>query len=328
MTALSVLDLIMIGEDKNFSDSLNETLRLAKHVEKYGYKRYWIAEHHNMPGIASSATTLIMSHIAHGTSTLRIGSGGIMLPNHQPLIVAEQFATLNTLFPGRIDLGLGRAPGGDRLTVRALRGPNPEHREFSDDVRALIEYLHNDGTQKIRSLPGKHDVPVWILGSSLYGAQLAAELGLPFAFASHFAPSFLLQAISHYKTHFKPSANLARPYVIAGVNAFAADTYEEAEYLASSHRQWVANLHAGQPGLLPRPEINFLEKLPSQFRQSLDQELACTAIGTQREVGTWLRKFIELTGADELMIDARIHDPAARCRSYELTFNSISDLLQ
>lgn len=327
MTALSVLDLVMIGEDKTFADSLKETLQLARHVEQHGYRRYWVAEHHNMPGIASSATTLIMSHLAQGTAILRIGSGGVMLPNHRPLVVAEQFATLETLFPGRIDLGLGRAPGADSATSRAVRGPVPQ-REFSDDVQELMDYLADNGKQPVRAVPGQHDVPIWILGSGMYGAQLAAASGLPFAFASHFAPRFLQQAVGHYKQHFKPSQYLSKPHAMVGVNVFAADTHDEAEYLASSHRHWLANLHAGRPALLPRPVENFMANLPNPLRQSVAQELACTALGTPEEVGTWLRQFIELTCADELMVDARIYDPVARCRSFELAAASISDLLE
>lgn len=318
MTALSILDLIMIGEEKSLVHSLDEALQFARRAEAAGYSRYWVAEHHNMPGIGSSATTIIMSHLAGGTSSIRIGSGGIMLPNHAPLIVAEQFATLETLYPGRIDLGVGRAPGSDRETVLAIRGQNPAPREFSDDVTAVMNYLQDNRRQPARGIPGIHDIPVWILGSGLYGARLAAELGLPFAFASHFAPRYLMQAITTYREHFRPSPQLAAPYVMVGVCVFAAESREEAEYVASSHRQWVANLHAGRPGLLPKPVEGYMEQLSASQRIGLDQELACSVTGTRDIVRRWLQDFAEGTSADELMIDSRIYDPEARCRSYEI----------
>lgn len=318
MTALSILDLIMIGEEKSLVHSLDEALQFARRAEAAGYSRYWVAEHHNMPGIGSSATTIVMSHLAGGTSSIRIGSGGIMLPNHAPLIVAEQFATLETLYPGRIDLGVGRAPGSDRETVLAIRGQNPAPREFSDDVTAVMNYLQDNRRQPARGIPGIHDIPVWILGSGLYGARLAAELGLPFAFASHFAPRYLMQAITTYREHFRPSPQLAAPYVMVGVCVFAAESREEAEYVASSHRQWVANLHAGRPGLLPKPAEGYMEQLSASQRIGLDQELACSVTGTRDIVRRWLQDFAEGTSADELMIDSRIYDPEARCRSYEI----------
>jgi luciferase family oxidoreductase group 1 len=324
MTAISVLDLVMMGEGKNFSDSLNDITMLAKHVEQCGYNRFWIAEHHNMPGITSSATTIIMSHLASQTSSLRIGSGGIMMPNHSPLIIAEQFATLNTLFPNRIDLGLGRAPGTNSLTVQAIRGTNITSRELQDDVVTLQDYLLDNGVQPVRSIPEKQNIPMWILGSGLYGADLAAKMGLPFAFASHFAPFYLEQAISHYKENFKPSAYLEKPYVMVGVNVFAADTYEEAQYLASSHRQWVVNRNSGQSGLLPQPVENYISKISKEQLHAMEAELTYTAIGNKEEVGAWLQRFINFTGADELMIDARIYDPVARCRSYQLAAESIN----
>ncbi|WP_454666172.1 LLM class flavin-dependent oxidoreductase [Acinetobacter calcoaceticus] len=324
MTAISVLDLVMMGEGKNFSDSLNDITMLAKHVEQCGYNRFWIAEHHNMSGIASSATTIIMSHLASQTSSLRIGSGGIMMPNHSPLIIAEQFATLNTLFPNRIDLGLGRAPGTNSLTVQAIRGTNITSRELQDDVVTLQDYLLDNGMQPVRSIPEKQNIPMWILGSGLYGADLAAKMGLPFAFASHFAPFYLEQAISHYKENFKPSTYLEKPYVMVGVNVFAADTYEEAQYLASSHRQWVVNRNSGQSGLLPKPVENYISKISKEQLHAMEAELTYTAIGNKEEVGVWLQHFINFTGADELMIDARIYDPVARCRSYQLAAESIN----
>ncbi|MEX3932150.1 LLM class flavin-dependent oxidoreductase [Paraburkholderia phymatum] len=324
MTSLSVLDLVMIGEGKELADSLQDALRLARHVEWNGYQRYWVAEHHNMPGIGSAATSLVISHLAAGTATLRIGSGGIMLPNHSPLVVAEQFGTLDSLYPGRIDLGVGRAPGADSATSHAVRGANTAARDLAEDVALLQGYLSDDGSQSIRAIPGRRDVPIWILGSGIYGAHLAAAMGLPFAFASHFAPQLLWQAVAAYRQNFKPSEHLARPYLTLGVNAFAAETREEAAFLASSHFQWVANLHSGNPGPLPKPVDGFVESLSESARYRLMQELSCIAIGTKIEVGNWLRKFIEETGADELMIDARIFDVAARCRSYELVAASLA----
>lgn len=325
MAALSILDLIMIAEEKSLIHSLDEALQYARCAEAAGYSRYWVAEHHNMPGIGSAATTIIMSHLAAGTSTIRIGSGGIMLPNHAPLIVAEQFATLETLYPGRIDLGVGRAPGSDRETVLAIRGQNPAAREFSNDVIAVMDYLEDNQNQPARGIPGIHGTPIWILGSGVYGARLAAELGLPFAFASHFAPRFLMQAISAYREHFRPSRHLDAPYLMAGVCVFAAATHQEAEYVASSHQQWVANLHAGRPGLLPKPVEGYMKQLSEIQRMGLDQELACSVVGTFDVVRRWLREFAEMTSADELMIESRIYDPEARCRSYEIAAEAFLD---
>ncbi|HAU5565757.1 TPA: LLM class flavin-dependent oxidoreductase [Serratia fonticola] len=327
MASISVLDLMMIGEGKQFSDTLNESLMLARHAEKHGYRRYWIAEHHNMPGIASSATTLIMSHLAAGTSSLRIGSGGMMMPNHSPLIIAEQFATLDTLYRDRIDLGVGRAPGTDQQAVRAIRGAFPGERDFAQDIRMLKDYLTDNKKQPVRALPGCHNVPVWILGSGLQGADLAASLGLPYVFASHFAPFHLLQAIQHYRENFRPSEWLSKSYVMAGINVFAADTSEEAEFIASSHRGWVVNRNAGKGGPLPRPVKNYLSGVADIHLRAMESELARTAIGNREEVGFVLRNFLTLTGADELIIDARIYDPAARCRSYQIAAESINDLL-
>lgn len=326
MTALSVLDLMMIGEGKNFADTLEGARQLARHIEQHGYNRYWIAEHHDLPGIGSMATPLIIQHLAAATSTLRVGAGGVMLPNHSPLIVAEQFGTLQTLFPDRIDLGVGRAPGSGGPTVRAIRGISQE-RDFAQDVQKLRDYLEDNGREPVRALPGRHDVPMWILGSSLQGADLAARMGLPYAFASHFAPQMLMRALAHYREHFRPSAYLKQPYTMAGVNVIAADTRAEARYLASSHQQWVVKLHAGRPGLLPTPEEGYLASITPTDQHGLDQAMACTAIGDKQDVGAWLREFIATTGVDELMIDARIYDPTARCRSYQLAAESIGDLL-
>lgn len=316
MTALSVLDLVMIGEGKDLATAINESRQLARHVEQHGYTRYWIAEHHDMPGIGSAATSLIIDQIAAATSTIRVGSGGIMLPNHAPLAVAEQFGTLDALYPGRIDLGMGRAPGSGGAAVRALRRSGAEH-DFAEDVTEVMDYLANNGRRQAHGVPGDHDVPVWILGSSMYGAQLAAAMGLPYAFASHFAPRFLDQAVDHYRKHFRPSRWLGAPYVMVGVNIFAADSNEEADYLASSHRQWMLNLHMGRLGLLPRPVNGYVESLPENERRVLDEVLAMTVAGDQDKVRTWVRQVVERTGADELMIDSRIYEPQARARSHQ-----------
>jgi luciferase family oxidoreductase group 1 len=317
---------MMIGDGKTFAHTLDEAVTLASHVESHGYKRYWIAEHHDLPGIASSATTLIIQHLAAATKTLRVGSGGIMLPNHSPLVVAEQFGTLDTLFPGRIDLGIGRAPGSAGPAIRALRGDASE-RDFMQDIEQLTDYLADEGRQPVRAIPGKHIVPIWLLGSSLQSADLAAKSGLPYAFASHFAPRFLMDAIAHYRSTFRPSAALKQPYIIAGANVFAAQTRAEADYLASSHRQWVSKLYAGKPGPLPLPEEGFMERLSNYERYNLAEAMSCTAVGDQDDVGSWLRQFISTTQADEVIIDARIYDPIARCRSYQIAAESIADML-
>lgn len=322
MTKLSVLDLMMIGDGKSFSDTLSDARQLAQHVERHGYERYWIAEHHDLPGIASSATAVLVGHLAAATRTLRVGAGGIMLPNHSPLMVAEQFATLENLTPGRIDLGLGRAAGAAGPSVRALRGDASE-RDFEQDIHTLGDYLQNNGRQPVKSIPGGQNIPLWILGSSPASADLAARLGLPYSFASHFAPSFLKQAVAHYRANFRPSAVLDKPYVMAGINVFAADTEAEARYHASSHYKWVSMLYQGRPGLLPRPSEGYLQRMSDHERSILQQPMAYTVIGDVQQVGRQLREFIAATGVDELIIDARIHDPDARCRSYQLAAESL-----
>lgn len=323
LTKLSVLDLMMIGEDKTFADTLNDARSLACHVEQHGYERYWIAEHHDLPGIASSATTLLISHLAAAATQLRVGACGIMLPNHSPLVVAEQFATLETLYPNRIDLGVGRAAGAAGPSIRALRGDASE-RDFEQDIIKVQDYLLDNRRQPVRGIPGVHKLPLWILGSSLNSADLAARLGLPYSFAAHFAPHFLEQALDHYRRNFQPSGVIDEPYVIIGVNAFAADTEEEALFHASSHFQWVNMLHQGRPGLLPRPQEAYLQNLSHNEQQTLQQAMAYTAIGDVHQVRDWLKKYIEMTNADELIIDARIYDPIARCRSYQLVAESLS----
>ncbi len=321
MIPFSILDLSPITEGSNAAQSFRNTLNLAQHAERWGYRRYWLAEHHGMPGIASAATAVLMAHVAGGTSTIRVGAGGIMLPNHSPLVIAEQFGTLESLFPGRIDLGLGRAPGSDQVTARALRRTlSSEVDQFPQDVVELMDYFTGAQTQPVRAVPGAGlNVPVWILGSSLYGAQLAAALGLPYAFASHFAPAQMMQAVELYRATFRPSAHLARPYVMLGFNVFAADTDEEAQFRATSMQQAFVNLRSGHPTRLPAPVDGYLDSLGPQARTLLDHVLSCCAIGSPATVVRSLNAFIERTGADELMITSQIFEHAARLRSYEIT---------
>jgi luciferase family oxidoreductase group 1 len=320
MIPFSVLDLSPIAEGSTAAQSFRNTLDLARHAERWGYKRYWLAEHHGMPGIASAATAVLIGHVASGTSTIRVGAGGIMLPNHSPLVVAEQFGTLESLYPGRIDLGLGRAPGSDPLTSRALRRnllSDPD--EFPRDVVELIDLMSDQPRQTIRAVPGTGlKVPVWILGSSLYGAQLAAMLGLPYAFASHFAPAQMMDAIELYRASFKPSAHLAKPYVMLGFNVVAADTDEEAQDRATSMQQAFVNLRSGRPGQLPPPLPGYRDKVGPAQRSLLDGVLACTAIGSPETVRQGLQDFVDRTGADELMIASQIFEHSARLRSYEI----------
>jgi luciferase family oxidoreductase group 1 len=323
MTAISVLDLMMIGQDKTFTDTLSDAVKLARHVEAAGYRRFWIAEHHDLPGIASAATALLVQHVASATASIRVGAGGIMIPNHAPLVVAENFATLETLFPGRIDLGIGRAAGSGAPAIRALRG-DASPRDIHEDLTELGDYLSDNGRQPVRAIPGNHSVPLCILGSSTHSAVLAGNLGLPYAFASHFAPAMLLDALRLYREHFRPSAALAKPYTIAGANLFLADTREEASLIASSHVQWVARLHEGRPGPLPLPSPGVTEILLG--RRDVAEAMACTAFGTVSDVRGALGRFIETTGVDEIVVDARIHDVEARCRSYALAAEAIASL--
>ncbi|TFZ00067.1 LLM class flavin-dependent oxidoreductase [Ramlibacter humi] len=317
---LSVLDLAPITAGGDAAASFRNSLALAQRAERLGYHRYWLAEHHGMPGIASAATAVLIGHIAGGTSTIRVGAGGIMLPNHSPLVIAEQFGTLQALYPGRIDLGLGRAPGSDQATARALRrdlASDPD--AFPQDVVELMDFMSDEPRQTVRAVPGKGaKVPVWILGSSLFGAQLAAMLGLPYAFASHFAPAQMMQAIEIYRATFKPSAQLAEPYVMLGFNVFAAPTDEEARVLATSMQQAFVNLRTGRPSQLQPPFPGYLEALPPQARAMLDDVLSCSAIGSPATVRDALHAFVERTGADELMITSQIFDHQARMRSYEI----------
>jgi luciferase family oxidoreductase group 1 len=320
MTPFSVLDLSPITQGGDAAQSFRNTLDLARHAEKWGFRRFWLAEHHGLPGIASAATAVLIGHVAGGTSTIRVGAGGIMLPNHSPLVIAEQFGTLESLFPGRIDLGLGRAPGSDQVTARALRRDlNSDAREFPQDVQELAEYFSGSSRNQVRAVPGYGlHVPLWILGSSLFGAQLAAAFGLPFAFASHFAPAQMMDAVAIYRAQFRPSAQLAAPYVMLGFNVFAADSDEEARFRATSWQQSFVNLRSGRPSQLPPPRTGYLDSLGPPEKALLDGVLSCAAIGSPEVVHASLRNFIERTGADELMITSPIFDHAHRLRSYEI----------
>jgi luciferase family oxidoreductase group 1 len=321
MVPLSVLDLSPITDGSTAAVSFRNSLDLAQHAERWGYKRYWIAEHHNMPGIASAATSLVIAHVAAGTKTIRVGAGGIMLPNHAPLVVAEQFGTLASLFPNRIDLGLGRAPGSDPVTARALRRTlhsNPD--DFPHDVLELMSYFHPEDGQMVRAVPGSGlDVPIWILGSSLFGAQVAAMMGLPFAFASHFAAAQMMDAIAIYRERFRSSGVIDKPQVMLGVNVVAADTDEDARFLATSGRQSFANLRRGMPTTLPPPNREF-EKDVTPFRGiPLHEIQSVSIIGSPKTVREDLDDLITRTQADELIVVSHIYDHAARLRSYELT---------
>jgi luciferase family oxidoreductase group 1 len=321
MIPLSVLDLSPIVEGAKTADAFANTLDLARHAEKWGFKRYWLAEHHNMTGIACAATAVLIGHVAGGTSTIRVGAGGIMLPNHAPLVVAEQFGTLEALYPGRIDLGLGRAPGTDQRTSQALRRTlmsDPDH--FPRDVLELQAYFRSpEPGQFVQAVPGAGlNVPIYILGSSLYGAQLAAMLGLPYAFASHFAPAALMQAIEIYRAEFRPSEQLAKPYVMAGFNIFAADTDEEAAYLFSSTQQGFLNLRRGMPGPLPPPVENFAASLGPAEMHVLDSMLSCSTAGAPETVRAGIAEFAARIGADELIVTSHIYDHQKRLRSFEI----------
>jgi luciferase family oxidoreductase group 1 len=320
MIPFSVLDLSPILEGSNAAQSFRNSRDLAQHAEKWGFSRYWLAEHHGMPGIASAATSVLIGHVAGATQTIRVGAGGIMLPNHSPLVIAEQFGTLESLYPGRIDLGLGRAPGSDQTTARAMRrNLASDADEFPQDVVELMEYFSDEPRTPVRAVPGTGlHVPIWILGSSTFGAQLAAALGLPYAFASHFAPQQLMQAIAIYRSSFRPSKQLAKPYVMLGFNIFAADTDEEALFRASSMQQAFINIRTGQPKKLPPPVEGFLSRIGPQERAILDTVLPCSAIGSPATVRGFVQAFIERTGADELMVTSQIFDHAARLRSYEI----------
>lgn len=320
MTAFSVLDLAPIPEGGTAGEALSNSLDLARHAEAWGYRRFWLAEHHSIPGVASAATSVVIAHVAGGTSTIRVGAGGIMLPNHAPLLVAEQFGTLESLFPGRIDLALGRAPGSDQATAVALRRTPSSGDEFPRDVVELMSYFRAaEPGQVVRAVPGAGlSVPLWILGSSLFGAQLAARLGLPFAFASHFAPTYLESAIETYRASFRPSEQLERPYLMLGVNVVAAETDAEAAWLFTSLQQTFLNLRRGRPTQVPPPSNDFERQVTPFERAQLDSVLSNACVGSPDTVRAQLQAFVERTGADELIIASQIFDHAARVRSYEI----------
>ncbi len=320
MTPLSILELGRVRQGSDPRTALNEARTLAQHAERHGYQRMWVAEHHNMPGVTTAATSLVIAHIAAGTQSIRVGAGGIMLPNHAPYIIAEQFGTLETLFPGRIDLGLGRAPGTDQTTLRALRRNPANADNFPQDVLELQRFLApSEAGQRIEAVPGAGtNVPLWILGSSLFGAQLAASLGLPYGFASHFAPQALYQALEVYRSSFKPSAQLDKPYALVGVNVIAAETDEEARYLATSQQMSFADLFRGTRGLMQPPIEDIDTYWSPQERAQASQMLSCSVIGSRETVRRGLQQFVEQTQADELMIVCDVFDPEKRLRSVEL----------
>ena len=329
MTAYSILDLSPILRGGDAAQALGNSLDLARHAEQWGYTRYWVAEHHNMPGVASAATSVVIGHIAAGTQRIRVGSGGVMLPNHAPLVIAEQFGTLAALHPGRIDLGLGRAPGTDMETARALRRDlNSNAMEFPRDVEELQAYL-GDPTpdQRVRAVPGAGSkVPIWLLGSSLFSARLAAQKGLPFAFASHFAPEALLDALQVYRDNFQPSAQLQRPYAMAGVGVFAADSDEEGAFLATSMQQQFVNLRRGRPGPLP-PPVESMDGLWSPLEaEGVRQAMKYAMVGSPETVRDGLRAFRDLTAVDELMITGGIFDHDKRLQSFRMAADICREL--
>jgi len=321
---LSVLDLAPIVEGGDAATSFRNSLDVARHAERLGYRRFWLAEHHNIPSVASAATSVLIAHVAGGTSTIRVGAGGIMLPNHSPLVIAEQFGTLASLFPGRIDLGLGRAPGSDQVTAQALRRSPAAADSFPQDVVELMAYFREpEPGQAVRAIPGAGlDVPIWILGSSLFGAQVAAALGLPFAFASHFAPAMLDQALAVYRARFQPSETLERPYVMLGVNVFAAESEAEANRLFTSLQQAFINLRRGRPGPLKPPAEGFEASLAPFERAMLADMLSFSLVGTRDQVRAGLAGIVARTGANEIMVASQIYDHAARLTSYAIAADS------
>ena len=327
MIPLSLLDLAPVTEGSTPADTFRHTLDLARRAEALGYRRFWLAEHHNMPGIASAATAVLIGHVAAGTSRIRVGAGGVMLPNHAPLQVAEQFGTLGTLHPGRIDLGLGRAPGTDAAAAKALRRYYQNADEFPADVVELLKYFEPaQPGQAVRAVPGEGvDVEAWILGSSLFGARLAAALGLPYAFASHFAPDLLDQAVAAYRQGFRPSARLARPHVMLALNVVAADSDDEAARLFTTQQQAFVNLRRGRPGLMPPPlpaGQRFEDWCSPVEQMGVAQALACAVVGSPGTVRAGLRDFIDRHRPDELMLTTNVFEHAARCRSFELAMQS------
>ncbi len=327
MTKLSLLDLVPVTEGGSIAQSIANAADLAVHAESLGFTRYWVAEHHGMEGIASAATSVVLGHVAAATKTIRVGAGGIMLPNHAPMVIAEQFGTLDALYPGRIDLGLGRAPGSDGRVAAALRRTlDSDPNAFPRDVLELQSYFADDGQTGIRATPGAGaNVQIYILGSSLFGAQLAAALGLPYAFASHFAPAALDEALEIYRHRFEPSAVLDEPYAMCGFNVFSADSEDEAELLASSMQQSFVALRTGNPGRLKPPVEGYRDSLPPQYRQMLDGVLSATATGTAQQVGEKMAKFIDRTQADELILTSSIFDHEARKKSLSIAAEAYAD---
>jgi len=321
MIPLSILDLSPVPEGSPVSTALRNTVDLAQRAERWGYRRYWLAEHHNMPGIASSATSVVIGHVASQTKTIRVGSGGVMLPNHSPLVIAEQFGTLAALYPHRIDLGLGRAPGADRFTAHALRRDlNTSADDFPRDVQELQAYFRAAVPhQRLQATPGAgEDVPIWLLGSSLFSASLAAELGLPFAFASHFAPALLIEALGIYRKNFRPSAQLQQSYVMLGVPVVAADTDQEARFQFTSPQQSFVNLRRGMPGKVPPPIDPASADWSEAEQQMIDDALGLAMVGSAATVKRGLEAFVAELKPDELMISTHLYDHAARLRSFEL----------
>jgi luciferase family oxidoreductase group 1 len=326
MVPISILDLVPVILGETPREALPKSLDLAQRAEAFGYTRYWVAEHHNMTGIASAATSVVIGYLAGGTSTIRVGSGGIMLPNHSPLVIAEQFGTLESLYPGRIDLGLGRAPGTDQRTLRALRRTNVGADSFPEDVLELMLLLAEAKPgQPVRAVPGAGtEVPIWILGSSTFGAELAAALGLPYAFASHFAPDALFDALAIYRKQFKPSKQLDRPYAMVGVNVVAADTDEEARRQFTTVQQSFTNLLRGAPGKLQLPIDDIEEYWTPPEKYQASRMLKHSIVGSAETVSKDLESFVALTKADELMVVTSLYDHAARIRSYEIVADIVS----
>lgn len=323
----SVLDLAPVPEGVSTAQAICNTVDLARRAEGWGYHRYWLAEHHSMPGIASAATAVLIGHVADATRRIRVGAGGVMLPNHAPLAIAEQFGTLAEIHPGRIDLGLGRAPGGDLAVARALRRRMDREDDFPSDVVELMAYLDSDRLDSgVRAIPGEGTrVPVWILGSSLFGAHLAARLGLPYAFASHFAPAALEQAASLYRANFKPSKQAGAPRFMLAMNVFAADTDEEGAYLRTSMQQAFANLRLGNPGKLPKPLGDISRAIPAHFLSGVNEALRISAAGSKESVRGQIRDLVDRYRPDEVILTGQIHDHAARCRSFEIAAEVLSD---
>jgi luciferase family oxidoreductase group 1 len=323
----SLLDLSPVPEGSTAQDAIRNTIDLAQHAEKWGYRRFWLAEHHNMPGIASAATAVLIGLVAQATQHIRVGAGGIMLPNHAPLTVAEAFGTLATAFPDRIDLGLGRAPGGDGAVIRALRR-DPSADTFPQDVVELLEYFGAERPDAaVRAIPGEGtNVPVWILGSSTFGAQLAAHLGLPYAFASHFAPDDLERAVTIYRERFRPSPWGQKPYVVMAANVFAADDEAEAIYLRTTMQLAFARLRTGMPGKLPRPVRDIDAEIGTSVRQGVDRALKISAVGTNNQVRDQMSALLQAHRPDEVILTGQIHDHTARLRSFEIAAEVMSEM--